>query len=91
MNRLPPNWQLVKNKKADLLTRKYSFDDFKSALEFVNKVGELAEKFDHHPNIEFTWGKAVVSWWSHEENGVTGLDYKMAEETEKIFNGNEAK
>jgi hypothetical protein len=47
------------------LERKYIFKNFREALEFTNKVGELAEEQDHHPMIQTEWGRVTVTWWTH--------------------------
>ena len=60
------------------LSRVYEFDDFKSALEFVNKVGAKAEKLNHHPEIELSWGKVVVNTTTHSEGGLTKKDFELA-------------
>ena len=53
-----PLWQVVNEHH---LTRKFEFPDFLKTLAFVNRVGEVAEQQDHHPDICFTWGKAEIS------------------------------
>jgi 4a-hydroxytetrahydrobiopterin dehydratase len=45
--------------------RSYKFPDFKSALAFVNRVGELAEQQGHHPDILLGWGKVEITTWTH--------------------------
>ncbi len=67
-------WQEAGNK----LVREFSFPDFKSALEFVNKVGGLAEDANHHPDIYLTWGKARIELTTHSEGKVTDKDRHLA-------------
>ena len=66
------------------LSRVYEFEDFRSALGFVVKVGELAEKADHHPDLELSWGKVVVNITTHAENGLTQLDFDLAAQIDKL-------
>jgi 4a-hydroxytetrahydrobiopterin dehydratase len=66
------------------ITRQFKFPDFGAALAFVVRVGCLAEKRDHHPDIELGWGKAKVTWTTHDTGGVTRLDLEMADETSKL-------
>ena len=66
------------------LARTFTFPDFASALAFVVRVGCAAEKRDHHPDIELGWGKARVSWSTHDAGGITQLDVDMAEATTKL-------
>ena len=62
------------------------FPDFSAALGFVVRVGLIAEKRDHHPDISFGWGKAHVLWSTHDAGGITQLDLDLAEETTKLAN-----
>ena len=62
----------------------YKFDDFKSALQFVNKVGELAEAKNHHPDIELGWGRVKVLLFTHSEQKITDKDKELAKEIDKI-------
>lgn len=60
------------------LTRLYNFPDFVTALDFVNKVGALAEEQGHHPDILLAWGKARIDIWTHKINGLTESDFILA-------------
>ncbi|MBS1849689.1 MAG: 4a-hydroxytetrahydrobiopterin dehydratase [Acidobacteria bacterium] len=70
-----PEWQVVDEHH---LTRLFKFPDFKTALAFVNRVGEVAEQQGHHPDINFTWGKAQITLWTHSIDGLTESDFIMA-------------
>lgn len=70
---------------VEKLVREFDFDDFESALRFVNEVGELAEERDHHPVIALEWGKVEVVWWSHEKGRVEEIDWKMAEACNEVY------
>lgn len=59
--------------------RDYSFPDFKSALAFVNRVGEIAEELNHHPDVELGWGRIRLTVWSHDVNALTERDMKFAD------------
>jgi pterin-4a-carbinolamine dehydratase len=72
---LPPETRLVKS---------YNFKDFAEALNFVNKVGVIAEKINHHPNIQLEWGKVGVDIWTHAVNDLTELDFVLAKEIDCI-------
>ncbi|MDZ7725380.1 MAG: 4a-hydroxytetrahydrobiopterin dehydratase [candidate division KSB1 bacterium] len=68
-------WKLSNN----AIEKTYIFKDFKSALEFVNQVGQLAEESDHHPNILMhDWNKVTVTATTHSEGGVTDKDIDLA-------------
>ena len=75
------DWAVIKNHH---LEREFAFPDFKSALEFVNKVGAIAEEQGHHPDIFFSWGKARVSIWTHKIDGLTESDFILAAKIDRI-------
>jgi len=70
-----PGWNVVNEHH---LARSFKFPDFKKALEFVNRVGALAEEQGHHPDILLAWGKAEITIWTHKIDGLTESDFIMA-------------
>ena len=71
--------------KNNLIGKEYELKNFKEALSFVNKVGELAEEMDHHPDIFLhSWNKVKITISTHSAGGVTENDFKLAEKIEKI-------
>jgi 4a-hydroxytetrahydrobiopterin dehydratase len=60
------------------LTKEYRFPDFKTALAFVNAVGEIAEAEGHHPDLYLAWGKVGVKTWTHKIDGLTESDFILA-------------
>jgi 4a-hydroxytetrahydrobiopterin dehydratase len=68
------------------LTRAYKFPDFRTALAFVNRVGELAEAQGHHPDILLAWGKAEITTWTHKVNGLTESDFILAAKIDGLRN-----
>jgi len=70
-----PNWQVIDEHH---ITRSFAFPDFKQALDFVNRVGAVAEEQGHHPDILLSWGKAEITLWTHKVNGLTESDFIMA-------------
>jgi 4a-hydroxytetrahydrobiopterin dehydratase len=69
----------------DKLARKFTFKNFAEALEFVNKVGEIAERRDHHPDILFGWGYAEFFITTHDAGGITARDFELAREINEIW------
>src|ERR1044071_5891466 len=69
-----PGWRLQDNR----LSRNFRFPDFQQALDFVNKVGAIAEELGHHPDIHPGWGRADIEAWPHDANGITELDFTLA-------------
>lgn len=66
------------------LVRSFRFPDFAAALAFTVRVGLLAEKRDHHPDVTVGWGKARVLWTTHDAGGITQLDLDLAEATDAL-------
>lgn len=71
--------------EGKMIARTFTFDNFVQALEFVNRVGDLAEEYQHHPEILLEYGKATVKWWTHTANGVAANDFLLARETSQRF------
>lgn len=65
------------------IMKEFHFADFKSALEFVNKIGEIAEKQEHHPLILLDYNIVRLSLTTHSEKGLTDKDFDLAEEVDK--------
>jgi 4a-hydroxytetrahydrobiopterin dehydratase len=61
------------------LVRDYTFDDFQQAFAFVTRMALMAEKKDHHPDIDIRYNKVRVALVSHDAGGVTARDVSMAE------------
>ena len=80
-----PQWEIIEVDGIKRLRRKYTFDDFILALNFTNKVGELAEHEGHHPALLTEWGSVEVSWWTHKIGGLHMNDFIMAARTDKLF------
>ena len=66
------------NDVDDALERTFEFDDFRGALAFVNRVGELAESENHHPDIAIHYSKVTLRWWTHTAGGITDRDRELA-------------
>ncbi|MGH2412988.1 MAG: 4a-hydroxytetrahydrobiopterin dehydratase [Microcystaceae cyanobacterium] len=79
-----PDWKLFKHEGEGRLERVYKFPNFKTALEFTNRVGDEAEKEGHHPALLTEWGKVTVTWWTHAISGLHKNDFIMAAKTDTI-------
>jgi 4a-hydroxytetrahydrobiopterin dehydratase len=74
------------NREGDWLTRDLKFENFKGAMEFVNRVAAVAEAMDHHPDILIHgWNKVRLSVMTHSESGLTGKDFKLAERINELL------
>jgi 4a-hydroxytetrahydrobiopterin dehydratase len=68
-------WEVVNEHH---LRKEFKFGDFEKTLEFVNRVGRLAEEQWHHPDICFGWGRAEITIWTHKIDGLTESDFILA-------------
>ena len=66
------------------LEKEYKFKNFRLALDFVNKVGELAESEGHHPDIYLAWGMVRLKIWTHKINGLHKNDFILAAKIDKL-------
>lgn len=80
-----PEWAVNEVNSVPRLERTFTFDDFQGALDFTNRVGEIAEREDHHPLICLTWGEVEVSWWTHAIDGLHQNDFIMAAKTDDLL------
>jgi 4a-hydroxytetrahydrobiopterin dehydratase len=76
-----PGWQVI---NGHHLTKTYSFPDFRTALDFVNKAGAIAEAEGHHPDLLLSWGKVEVTTWTHKIDGLTESDFILAAKIDQI-------
>jgi 4a-hydroxytetrahydrobiopterin dehydratase len=78
---LNQGWQVVREHH---LEREFKFKDFREALNFTDKVGELAEEQGHHPDIYLSWGKVKVTIWTHKIDGLTESDFVLAAKIDRL-------
>ena len=65
------------------LEKSFAFPDFQTALDFTVKIGAIAEREGHHPDIALAWGKVGVTLWTHKINGLTESDFVLAAKVEQ--------
>ncbi len=70
--------------QGEWLKKRFDFRNFAESLAFVNKVGELAEAADHHPDFRFGWGYVEIELTTHDRNGLTKKDFDLAKRIEAI-------
>ncbi len=80
-----PDWAPIVINNVMQLERSFQFKNFRLALAFTNKVGELAEAEGHHPEIVTEWGKVTVRWWTHKINGLHKNDFICAAKTDSLI------
>jgi 4a-hydroxytetrahydrobiopterin dehydratase len=66
------------NEVDNALERTFELESFPEALAFVNRVGELAEAENHHPDIRIDYKNVTLRWWTHTAGGITDRDRELA-------------
>ena len=82
LERQLPDWEVV---EGHHLRREFRFRNFREALDFVNRVGELAEEQGHHPDIDFGWGRAAITVFTHKIDGLTESDFVLAAKVDRLY------
>jgi len=81
LDQLGRGWTVVDDHH---LEKEYKYDDFRQALDFTNRVGELAEAQGHHPDVYLAWGKVKLTVWTHKINGLTESDFIFAAKADEL-------
>ncbi len=83
LDQLTQGWQVVAEHHIE---KEFKFKNFRQALDFTNKVGELAESVGHHPDIYLAWGMVKLTVWTHKINGLHESDFIFAAKVDQIGN-----
>jgi 4a-hydroxytetrahydrobiopterin dehydratase len=75
------DWQVVDEHH---LEKSYRFENFRDALAFTNRVAELAESVNHHPDIELAWGRVKLTIWTHTIDGLSQADFVWAAKADRL-------
>jgi 4a-hydroxytetrahydrobiopterin dehydratase len=81
LRQLGPGWKVV---DGHHLEKEYPFKNFREALAFTNRVGELAESQGHHPDIHLAWGRVRLTLWTHKIDGLTESDFVFAAKADRV-------
>ena len=81
LDQLQPEWEVKDNKK---ITRSFRFKNFRQALNFANKAGEIAEQEQHHPDLHVYYGKVIIDLTTHAINGLSENDFIMASKIDHL-------
>ena len=76
----PSDWTEVDG----ALQRTFELESFPAALDFVNRVGALAEAENHHPDIAISYRQVTLRWWTHTAGGITDRDRELAAKTDAL-------
>jgi len=78
-----PSWSLEQDGKR--LLRRFEFEDFKKAIEFVNRVADVAEQQGHHPDIAIHWNRVDLVLWTHKIGGLHENDFILAAKIDRLL------
>lgn len=81
LDELAADWE----REGDEIQKVYEFDDFPSAIKFVQGVARLAERYDHHPDIDIRYNRVRLALTTHSEDGLTSLDFDLASDIEQTL------
>ena len=73
-------------RRGNALTRTFEFPTFPAAIAFVNRIADVAEKMDHHPDVDIRYTKVTCSLSTHSAGGITAKDFTLAEEIDNSVN-----
>jgi len=80
-----PGWSVAEIDGIPRIQREFTFADFASAMAFAVRVGELAEREQHHPDIHLSWGRVMVETWTHKIRGLHQNDFILAAKVNEAF------
>lgn len=78
-----PEWRLEEN--GTRLARRFELEDFRKAVEFVNRVAEIAEEEGHHPDIAIHWNRVDLTLWTHKIGGLHENDFILAAKVDRLL------
>ncbi|MGH7565537.1 MAG: 4a-hydroxytetrahydrobiopterin dehydratase [Gemmatimonadota bacterium] len=82
-----PEWDVTSGRK---LMRQFQFEDFVAAMEFVNRVADLAEEEGHHPNIAIDYKRVTFTVWTHAIDDLSESDFILAAKIDELYGGDDA-
>lgn len=76
-----PDWEL----KGNAIAKEYTFKEFMDGIRFINRIAEVAEQMDHHPDITVNYRRVTFTLSTHDQGGITEKDFKLADAIEREF------
>ena len=77
-----PDWRIIEEHHIE---KNFVFKDFKNALDFVNRIGAVAEEEGHHPDVCFGWGYVKVTSYTHKIAGLVESDFILAAKVDELY------
>jgi 4a-hydroxytetrahydrobiopterin dehydratase len=80
-----PGWKVAEVSGIKRIVREFAFPDFRTAMAFAVRVGEIAESEGHHPDLHVAWGKVIVETWTHKIQGLHRNDFILAAKADAAY------
>ncbi len=80
-----PGWKVLEADGVKRIARDFAFSNFREAMDFAVKVGEIAEREQHHPDLYVAWGKVRVETWTHKIKGLHRNDFILAAKVDAVY------
>lgn len=84
MQSLEEGWDIEEDDDERILSREFEFNDFNEAMDFANKIAEIAEQEQHHPDLHVYYGRVVVDLWTHAIGGLSENDFIIASKIDRL-------
>ena len=81
LSELDSDWEVIAEHH---LQKQFKFPDFRTALDFTNQVGAIAEEQGHHPDIYLAWGRVEITIWTHKIDGLHESDFILAAKIDRL-------
>ena len=71
-------------REGESIVKEFKLDDFVGSVDFINRLTPVAEEMNHHPDLQVSWNKVVVSITTHSEGGLTENDFELAKSIDPL-------
>jgi 4a-hydroxytetrahydrobiopterin dehydratase len=71
-------------REGESIVKEFKLDDFVGSVDFINRLAPVAEEMNHHPDLQVSWNKVVVSITTHSEGGLTENDFELAKSIDPL-------
>jgi 4a-hydroxytetrahydrobiopterin dehydratase len=71
-------------REGEAIVKEFELDDFMGSVDFINRLAPVAEELNHHPDLQVSWNKVVVSITTHSEGGLTENDFELAKSVDPL-------
>ena len=73
------------SKRGQTILRTFKFEGFLKGIDFVNQIAAKAQKMNHHPDIDIRFNEVTLTLTTHDEGGITEIDFALAKQCDEVF------